>query len=65
VDRIKRVAAYLKMKRTVLAMNKSTSKAEVSASRPIDARIKELPDWGGEMLARVRKLIHQACPDVV
>jgi hypothetical protein len=30
----------------------------------IDARIKELDDWRGEMLARVRKLIHQADPEV-
>jgi hypothetical protein len=31
----------------------------------IDARIKELGDWRGETLARVRSLIKQACPDVV
>ena len=31
----------------------------------IDARIKELSDWRGEMLARVRTLIKQADPDVV
>ena len=31
----------------------------------IDARIKELGDWRGETLARVRALIKQACPDVV
>ena len=37
----------------------------VSPSRLIDARIKELGDWRGEMLARVRKLIKEACPDVV
>ena len=30
-----------------------------------DARIRELGDWRGEMLARVRKLIQQADPDVV
>ena len=30
-----------------------------------DARIEELGDWRGETLARVRKLIHQADPDVV
>lgn len=34
-------------------------------SRMIDARIKELGDWRGEMLARVRTLIRQADPDVV
>jgi hypothetical protein len=31
----------------------------------IDARIKELGDWRGETLARIRKLIRQADPDVV
>jgi hypothetical protein len=36
-----------------------------SPSRLIDARIKELGDWRGETLARVRGLIKQACPDVV
>ena len=34
-------------------------------SRHIDARIEELGDWRGEMLARIRKLIKQADPDVV
>jgi hypothetical protein len=36
-----------------------------SPSRLIDARIKELGDWRGETLARVRALIKQADPDVV
>lgn len=36
-----------------------------SPSRQIDARIKELSDWRGEMLARVRGLIKQADPDVI
>src|SRR5436309_5626721 len=36
-----------------------------SPSRLIDARIKELNDWRGEALARVRDLIRQAEPDVV
>jgi hypothetical protein len=31
----------------------------------IDARIKQLGDWRGEMLARVRALIREADPDVV
>ena len=35
-----------------------------SPSRLIDGRIQELGDWRGEMLAHVRKLIHQADPDV-
>ncbi len=36
-----------------------------SPSRLIDARIKELRDWRGETLARVRNLIKQADPEVV
>ena len=36
-----------------------------SASRLIDGRINELSDWRGEMLARVRRLIKQADPEVV
>lgn len=35
------------------------------ASKKISARIKELKDWRGETLARMRKLIHEAVPDVV
>ena len=36
-----------------------------SPSRLIDARIKDLNDWRGETLARVRAVIRQADPDVV
>ena len=51
-------------------MKKTTSGAKEakggdSPSRLIDARIKELSDWRGETLARVRTLIKQADPDVV
>lgn len=35
------------------------------ASILIDGRIKELGDWRGEMLARLRSLIRQADPDIV
>ncbi|MBV8789386.1 MAG: DUF1801 domain-containing protein [Mycobacterium sp.] len=38
---------------------------EMSPAQQIDARIKELGDWRGEMLARIRKLIKDADPDVV
>jgi hypothetical protein len=41
------------------------TKSGDSPSRLIDGRIKELGDWRGETLARVRSLIRQACPDVV
>ena len=36
-----------------------------SASAVIDARIRELGDWRGKTLARVRDLIHQADPEIV
>ena len=36
-----------------------------SPSQLIDARIKELSDWRGETLARIRMLIKQADPEVV
>jgi hypothetical protein len=39
--------------------------ASQSASRLIDARIKELNDWRGDTLAKIRALIKQADPDVV
>jgi hypothetical protein len=48
-------------------MTKSTSgdKGRESPSQLIDARIKELGDWRGQTLARVRKLIKEADPEVV
>jgi hypothetical protein len=45
-------------------MSNATPKKEISASKLIDGRIKELGDWRGETLARVRELIKQALPDV-
>jgi hypothetical protein len=51
------------MKKTKRAA-KNAKKAD-SPSALIDARIKELNDWRGETLARVRRLIKQADPDVV
>ena len=36
-----------------------------SPSRLIDARIRDLGDWRGETLARMRRLIHEAVPEVV
>ncbi len=45
-------------------MSKPATKAE-SPSGLIDARIEQLGDWRGETLARVRRLIRQADPDMV
>jgi len=43
----------------------STEAEAASASQLIDARIKELNDWRGEALARVRALIKEADPEAV
>ena len=40
-------------------------KKSESPSKQIDARIQELGDWRGKLLARIRALIHEADPDVV
>jgi len=36
-----------------------------SASAIIDAKIKELADWRGKTLAKVRELIHHSDPEIV
>jgi hypothetical protein len=41
------------------------SAAMDSASAIIDARIRELGDWRGKMLARVREIIREADPEIV
>ncbi|PWK72565.1 DUF1801 domain-containing protein [Aminobacter sp. AP02] len=46
-------------------MNKSATTEAADPSLLIDARIKDLDDWRGKTLARVRALIRQAVPEVV
>jgi hypothetical protein len=46
-------------------MEKSGSQESKSASQLIDARIRELGDWRGETLSRVRALVKEADPEVV
>ncbi|HZI80480.1 MAG TPA: DUF1801 domain-containing protein [Vicinamibacterales bacterium] len=46
-------------------MKKTGSKTSTSPSQLIDARIKELGDWRGEMLGRLRALVKDADPGVV
>jgi hypothetical protein len=55
------------MKPTQAAKMKAGSSADTEppASELIDARIKELNNWRGETLARVRSLIKEADPEVV
>jgi hypothetical protein len=52
------------MKKAVTAKT-SAAKDAASSSKLIDGRIKELGDWRGEMLMRIRGLIKEADPDVV
>jgi hypothetical protein len=46
-------------------VSKSEVRKETSPSDMIDGRIRELGDWRGEMLSRLRSLIKQAIPEVV
>ncbi len=46
-------------------MKKSGSQQSKSPSQLIDARIKELGDWRGKMLSRLRTLVKEADPEVV
>ena len=62
-------AADSTMKKATPTMKKKPApkqgKAAASPSKLIDARIKALNDWRGEVLARVRALIKEADPDIV
>jgi hypothetical protein len=60
ITTIKKATATMKSKSGL-----KQAKGGDSPARMIDGRIKELGDWRGETLARVRRLIKQACPDVV
>jgi hypothetical protein len=46
-------------------VKESTPQNPESASEQIDARIRELGDWRGEMLSRLRAVVKQADPEVV
>jgi hypothetical protein len=46
-------------------MRQSNAKKTKSPSQQIEARIRELGDWRGEMLRRLRALVKQADPEVV
>jgi len=45
-------------------MKKTNSKDGMTASQHIDNQIKELTDWRGKLLARLRKLILSVSPDI-
>jgi hypothetical protein len=46
-------------------MKKTDAKPTLQAAELISKRIADLADWRGKTLARMRKLIHQADPDVI
>lgn len=48
-----------------MAKKGASANAEVNASALIDGRIKELGDWRGDLLARIRKVIKAADPEVI
>jgi hypothetical protein len=58
---MKKAARMMKTSKT----GSTEAKGGDSPSQLIDGRIRELADWRGETLARVRSLIKQADPDVV
>lgn len=61
-DLLKRLGEVM---RQGLAKRAAKVTGAASPSKLIDGRIKELGDWRGEMLARIRALIKEADPDVV
>jgi hypothetical protein len=52
-------------KRSQMELLMKTPVLAESASRFIDDKIKELGDWRGRMLAKVREIIHDADPEIV
>ena len=58
----------MKKAKTAMTKTKSGSKDATGGDAPsklIGARIKELADWRGDALSRIRRLIHEADPDAV
>lgn len=56
------------MNKTTTRGNEIASKqppSDIAPSEAIDAKIQALDDWRGAMLARVRRLVHQADPEVI
>jgi hypothetical protein len=48
-----------------MGVKKSGSQQSTSPSQLIDARIKELGDWRGEMLGRLRTVVKEADPEII
>jgi hypothetical protein len=45
-------------------MKKTDSKEDLTASQQIDKHIKDLTDWRGKMMTRLRKLVGEAAPEL-
>lgn len=53
-------------KDTTKKLKKATKSSDLkSASEQIDRKIEDLGDWRGEIMAEIRKLIHEVDPDVI
>ena len=61
----KKTAKKTTAKKTTAKKKAAKSSRPSEASKKIDEKIAKLGDWRGEMLARIRKLIHEADPEVV
>ncbi len=62
---MKKAAKRTKKSPVEAKKTKVAAKIGASPSKLIDARIKELGDWRGDTLAKIRSLISQAIPDVL
>jgi hypothetical protein len=61
----KRPAAKKSSAKKAPAAKKDAATKSESPSRLIDARIRELGDWRGEALAKIRALVKRADPEVI
>jgi hypothetical protein len=59
------MAPTMSKKPSTVAKKAAVQRTPDSASRMIDERIRELADWRGPVLQRMRELIHEADPEVV
>jgi hypothetical protein len=65
MNKVDKPARQRKVAKKAAVRRPSRSREESSASRLIDGKIKELGDWRGKTLQRIRKVIKNADPEVV
>ncbi len=65
MPRVNKPTRPRKVAKKVAVRRLSRTREESSASRLIDGKIKELGDWRGKTLQRIRKVIKEADPEVV